>query len=382
MKESALFLVPTIVLTLLFYLLAYFFLPPPPPSASMMVLFAGVAAVLVWLSQIRFRRTRSRKTRRVALLISIGLQLGLALCYHALAATLFRPPETLRMNSTASQMSTLCKFATGPRAGTIHDFAPMAQVAVGSPCQDGAGSAGFVISAGTSSGRYGLGGVTSPGRSPTNAASPASGSAPTDVMPRVTETALLAQKQTEESGYGLYSYALLTRAPEDNELSKYQAFFKALIELPSASDIAEYLPKTRINITYLLLTSIPSDWKTRSNTARVDYVISHYDYARCAAMLASLPQKTGTGPVIASSLAPMSLDRHPHPVLVQNLSKAQPVLMADYVSKFVSQVAQDHFWQPNTLSAFALSLRNLLETAATGLGMSQDAVKSWVNYFK
>jgi hypothetical protein len=58
------------------------------------------------------------------------------------------------------------------------------------------------------------------------------------------------------------------------------------------------------------------------------------------------------------------------------------VLMADYVSKFVSQVAQDHFWQPNTLSAFALSLRNLLETAATGLGMSQDAVKSWVNYFK
>lgn len=382
MKKSALFLVPTIVLTLLFYLLAYFFLPPPPPSASMMVLFAGVAAILVWLSQIRFRRTRSRKTRRVVLLISIGLQLGLVFCYHALAATLSRPPETLTMNSAASQMSTLCKFATGARAGTIYDLAPMAPVPVGSPCQDGAGSAGFVISAGTSSGRYGSGGVTSPRRSPIKPTSPASGSAPTGVMPRVTGTALLAQKQAEESGFGLYSYALLTHAPEDSELSKYQAFFKALIELPSASDISEYLPKGRINVTYLLLTSIPSDWKTRSNTARVDYVISHYDYARCAAMLASLPQKTGTGPVIASSLAPMSLDQHPHPVLVQNLSKAQPVLMADYVSKFVSQVAQDHFWQPNTLSAFALSLRNLLETAATGLGMSQDAVKSWVNYFK
>lgn len=373
MKKSTAFLIPTIVLTVVFYLLAYFFLPPPPPSASMMVLFAGIAAVLVWLSQMGFRRARSRKgSGSVALLlISIALQLGLILCQHAQAAT----------------KSTLCKFEKGPKAGTMQEHASSA---LGSPCEDGAGSSGVIVSS------YGT--VTAdPQRawpdnprytSPVDAMPspppppPTTAARPTDTMPRVTGTEPLLQKQKEESGYGLYSYALLTHAPEDSELSKYQAFFKALIELPAASDLAGYLPKTRINITYLLLNSLPSDWKTQSNSSRVDYVISHYDYARSAAMLASLPRHVGTGPVIASSLAPMSLDQHPHPVLVQDLSTAQPVLMADYVGKFVRQAAQDRFWQPNTLAAFTLSLRNLLETAATGLGMSQEAVKSWVNYFK
>jgi hypothetical protein len=372
MKKSALFLAPTIALTLLFYLLAYFYLPPPPPSGSMMALFAGVAAVLVWLWQIGFRKARSRrKTGRVSLLLfSIALQLGLASCHQAQAST----------------RSTLCKFEKGPRAGTIQDYASLAPLTVGSPCQDGAGSSGVIISAYNQDNAGDASVIADPQRAwpdrPTPTSRPAGPAKPSGTMPRVTGTALLVHKQTEESGYGLYSYALLTHAPEKGELPRYQAFFKALIELPSASAIADYLPKSRINITYLLLNSLPSDWKTESNSAQVDYVISHYDYARCAAMLASLPKHTGTGPVIASSLVPMSLDQHPRPVLVQDLSTAQPVLMADYVSRFVSQVAQDHFWEPNTLAAFALSLRNLLETAATGLGMSQVAVKSWVTYFK
>jgi hypothetical protein len=43
------------------------------------------------------------------------------------------------------QLSTLCKFTAGPRAGQIHDYAPMQGIPVGSPCQDGAGSTGTVI---------------------------------------------------------------------------------------------------------------------------------------------------------------------------------------------------------------------------------------------
>jgi hypothetical protein len=78
----------------------------------------------------------------------------------------------------------------------------------------------------------------------------------------------------------------------------------------------------------------------------------------------------------------MSSDPHPHPVLVQDLSTAQPVLVADYVAKYVNQVAQQRFWEPNALSEFSLSLRNLLETTAVGLGMSKDAVKSWITFSK
>jgi hypothetical protein len=41
--------------------------------------------------------------------------------------------------------STLCRFDRGPRAGQIQDYAPMAPLPIGSGCQDGAGSTGWVV---------------------------------------------------------------------------------------------------------------------------------------------------------------------------------------------------------------------------------------------
>jgi hypothetical protein len=43
------------------------------------------------------------------------------------------------------QMSTVCKFASGPAAGTLHDYAPLDPIAVGSTCNDGKGSTGTII---------------------------------------------------------------------------------------------------------------------------------------------------------------------------------------------------------------------------------------------
>src|ERR1043166_2435840 len=45
----------------------------------------------------------------------------------------------------ASNMSTLCRFNSGTRAGQTQNYAPMAPVAVGTPCHDGAGSTGTVV---------------------------------------------------------------------------------------------------------------------------------------------------------------------------------------------------------------------------------------------
>ena len=202
-------------------------------------------------------------------------------------------------------------------------------------------------------------------------------------MPRVTGTALLASSEKEEAGYGLYSYVLLSHAPSDAEAPKYRAFFRALLtDLPEASAVAQYVPRARINITYIPVTTVPDGWEQLGVEKRVDSIMAHYDYARGEVMLASLGQKIGSGPVITSLLKPLDVSAHPHPVLVQDLSMAQTTLMDSYIGEFKNQAAQGRFWQPNTLQAFALSLRNVLETAATGLGMSQTAVKSWVEYFK
>ena len=45
-------------------------------------------------------------------------------------------------------MSTLCRFTNGPRAGQVQDYAPMAPLPVGTPCHDGQGSTGVVVGAG------------------------------------------------------------------------------------------------------------------------------------------------------------------------------------------------------------------------------------------
>lgn len=202
------------------------------------------------------------------------------------------------------------------------------------------------------------------------------------LLPRVTGTAPLLSGQKEESGYGLYSYALLSHAPQESEMQRYRAFLTALLELPTAKDVERYVVKARINITYLPMTSSSPEWNDLATAERVDYVLAHYDYARGAAILASLPGSKGPGPLITSVLKPISFDSSPHPVLVQDLSRAQPPLMADYVKQFVDQAAQDHFWEAKTLAAFSLSLRNALETAAIGFGLSQDAVQKWVHYLK
>lgn len=44
-----------------------------------------------------------------------------------------------------SGMSTMCKFTNGPAAGTTRDFAPLAGLAIGAPCQDGMGDTGIII---------------------------------------------------------------------------------------------------------------------------------------------------------------------------------------------------------------------------------------------
>ncbi|HEY0785933.1 MAG TPA: hypothetical protein VGD62_08670 [Acidobacteriaceae bacterium] len=200
--------------------------------------------------------------------------------------------------------------------------------------------------------------------------------------PRLTGTALLLPPQTEDAGYGLTSYALVGQAPTPDARPRYRAFFRALLDLPTAGSLSAYVPKSHINVTYIPLADVPPPFILASRETEADYLLDHYDYARGAVLLATLPGRTGPGPVIVSVLTPIRYGQRPRPVLVQDLSTAQPVLMADYVADFKQRVAREQFWAPETLAAFSLSLRNVLETAAIGLGMSQDAVHSWVQFSK
>jgi hypothetical protein len=211
----------------------------------------------------------------------------------------------------------------------------------------------------------------------TGAPSPGSASSASRAVNRVTGFGYLLSGTKEEEGYGLYSYALLSHPPSALELPQYSAFLKALVALPTAKALEQYVPRQRINLTSIPVTETPP---TGADDAKVTYILAHYDYARAAVLKACLTTRTGPGPVLVSVLQPIDPSAHPTPVLVQDLTRAQASLMETYVESFVSQVAQDRFWEQSSLAVFALNLRNSLETAAVGLGMSKTAVDGWIKF--
>ncbi len=323
MKQSVWFIASSIGLTVLFYMLAYYLLPESPPSAALVFLLAAISMVTVWVASLCIRRFRAG-SHKAPLLYFVISAAGLAMLLAGCA-------KDSRPGRTGGSAESVDQSSTAPQPPP-------------------------------------------PPPKPVGA----------EYMPRVTGTALLFPQDTEEPGYGLYSYALLTHKPNDAERPKYQAFFRALLALPTAKDVEQHghVDRKRINVTYLLLNTAAPKWSGMSVDQQVEYVIDNYDAARATVMLASLQQKTGPGPVIVSTLVPLNPSQHPHPVLVQDMSSALPQLMNTYVSGFVQQAAVDRFYDDHTLAHFAVVLRNLLEVSATGLGLSADAVQKWVKLLK
>ncbi|WP_158941607.1 hypothetical protein [Granulicella sp. S190] len=353
------FLGSAIALTLVFYMAAYYLLPPPPPSGAMVALFAAVALAIVWGvgALLNRRQSSSEKkgspptVRSIFLWAVLGFVVALSGCNAAPPTAAPAPAPAPPPSPPPPPPAPLPPPAPAPAPP------PTALPVPSADPDEPASTAPAPLPPGQSAG---MDAATS----------------------RVTGTAILLPQEKEAVGYGLYSYALLSHPPEAGEVAQYTAFLKALVDLPTAEGLARYVPKSRINITSILLTAPDPGWDGTDADAKVAFILAHYDYARSAAIRSSLSSKTGAGPVLVSVLHPIDPAMHPHPVLVQDMSLAQPSLMSAYVQAFVSQVAHDRFWQESALSQFALGLRNSLEVAATGLNLSKAAVDGWVKFFK
>lgn len=202
---------------------------------------------------------------------------------------------------------------------------------------------------------------------------------------RITGIAFLRTGAREASGYRLYSYVLIGHRPAEAERPRYEAFFEALLERTWAGSLlGAGVPKRRINLTQMLVTTTPDQnrFAELSTQEQADWVLDHYDYGRSAAILACLPQRIGYGPALVALLVPVDISTTPHPVLTLDLSSAQPAIMSSYVQYFVDQTSRDRFWDERALEALSLQLRNLMEVAASGLGLSRDAVESWLKLSK
>jgi hypothetical protein len=414
MKTTANVIACSFALTLGLYVIGYYSLPSPP-SAMVVVVLAGIAVVAVLAARLGWSKIRARKTRPMAILL-----ISLLLAFSPTAYPQV-PPQVGKQKADALKTSPLCHLISGPMEGVT--LLKPEDAPVGQTCEDGAGSSGVVVSTpiledGESANCYldrgpkagkvqrspepspigspcqdgvGSNGVIVPSKwsikktTGSQVGGPSTGKVTSSdewSVRKASGTMPLMRRGKEEPGYGLYSYALLAHAPEDRDLPRYRAFIRALLELPMPNDIALSMPRYRINATYLPVTSIPSSWDEMPPAAQTEFVLYHYDYARSAAMLAGLATPIGDGPILFSALVPWQIQEHPHPFLVQDLSKAQPELMAAYIKCFIDQVAKPQFWVSDRLEALAVKLENLLVITAGGIGMSRDAILVWLRLAK
>ena len=86
--------------------------------------------------------------RRDPLLVGSSCWDGIA-SYGTIVAVVAPPPSHhAKPTPEHAQVSTLCRYKQGPRAGQTQDYAPRAAIPVGSSCWDGTTSYGTIVASG------------------------------------------------------------------------------------------------------------------------------------------------------------------------------------------------------------------------------------------
>lgn len=187
---------------------------------------------------------------------------------------------------------------------------------------------------------------------------------PSNSRGRESGWSFLISRQTEEAGYGLYTYLLLGSPPAERNRERYRRAIEAWVGLiPDITALEQYITRRELNVTYLPLALSPP-----AGPIAVDWALQHYDYARARALLSKLPGDYRDGPYLISSLAPMTaMTTSPPRFLFQDLSRTPAHLVTLWVKEFFNQAAQERFWEETTARGLALKLRTTIAILAISL---------------
>ena len=198
---------------------------------------------------------------------------------------------------------------------------------------------------------------------------------------RETGGAFLLPDLAETPGYGLYSYLLFGSPPGNGARDRFRSALEAYVGLiPDIIALEQYVPPSELNIAYVPVRAAPD------RHAAPDRLLADYDYARARSLLRLFPGGNREGPYIVSSLRPLGgADQpagQPTPYLFQDLSKVPPHLVASWVKEFLSQAAQERFWEDRSTERFALKLRVTVGVLATALPEVKKALETWIAWVR
>jgi hypothetical protein len=172
--------------------------------------------------------------------------------------------------------------------------------------------------------------------------------------------ALVADNR-EPSGYGLYTYVLIRQKPQTAD--EFDTALRVIERLLHATDAIFYVQQTsraEINLFMIPVRSTSYSYDTRK---QAEEILARYNHARARKILNRIGETTN-GIYFVSSLRPIGSGRNTR-VLVQRLSGARRMYIANWVDYFVQKASAPSTWKVTTLREALLNTRDYLDAIGT-----------------
>lgn len=184
----------------------------------------------------------------------------------------------------------------------------------------------------------------------------------------------------EQKDYGLYSYFLFSKRPEDHQKDRYIAVIESYLN--SIEKIGKHekkYTKSKLNICYIPVETKPDiTFEKLSVKEKSIWILENYDYAEARYFLNKTDYSLLKGPYIISYEKPLSkVTKLETKYLFQNMSNVEPELIPLWIDEFIKQSSKAEYWDEEHLNNFTNDLRNLIAIAAEGLDKITKSLKWW-----
>jgi hypothetical protein len=201
---------------------------------------------------------------------------------------------------------------------------------------------------------------------------------PAPPLPRLSVTDLWETSTPLSTGFGQYTFLLLTPAagPEAASIRARNLQLLSLLLVRISSGSLPNLGRDARDANRLV---IPV---TRSIPQRdAEAVLAVYDFGFAADMAARLNLAERQGPLLFSSHLPLQRGQPPPRLhIVQDLSRCPDLVLHFWLTHFLVASNSPNFWEWNDLSGqkLLLQLRTGIESAAPMLGVTLDRMKEFI----
>ena len=173
---------------------------------------------------------------------------------------------------------------------------------------------------------------------------------------------VLMPNDSEQDGFGLYTYLIFPRKPNAASRPRYAEAIKTFGRLPQAVAFAEPAPGGEQIAMYLPMRERPS----AGGLDNTDWVLDNYDYLRARRMLHGFAQTGNDGPYILTTPVPLD-SADAEEAVVNDLSIAPPHLIDPWIKHHVYRAAQEGAWGARLQRLLVLGPRTIIAVLAEGL---------------